>query len=150
MQGLSSRPATSQWYGISVGGRIKKSKLRYGRFGRILRFLWPSYRPNLGYMTIIGHSFHGDYSLAFGSIMVKLCREDQPTIFYRLVMRTPSYDAYFQILIFGPLGTFSWKMDVANTLLLKVQGFNPTQKVDLMDLISKFWFLFPEVIPLPP
>ena len=56
----------------------------------------------------------------------------------------PSYDAYFQILIFGPLGTFSWKMDVANTLLLKVQ------KVDLMDLISKFWFLFPEVIPLPP
>ena len=54
-------------------------------------------------MPIFGHTFFGHELAIFGPIRLKILKGTQETIIYRLVVRNPSYDFYFLVLIFGPL-----------------------------------------------
>ena len=62
----------------------------------------------MAHMPIFGLTFFGHNSAIFGSIGQKFVMGTQETTIYRLVIRNPSYDAYF--FIFGPLlaGNWAW------------------------------------------
>ena len=60
--------------------------------------------------TIFGQTFFGHNSAIFEPIGLKLFIGTQKTIIYRLVVRNPSYDVFFPVLIFGTLlaGKWAW------------------------------------------
>ena len=60
--------------------------------------IWLSYGPNKARMLIFGHTFFGHNSAILRSWGLKFLMGAQETIIYRLVVRNPSYYAYFWFL----------------------------------------------------
>ena len=62
--------------------------------------IWLSYCPNKARMSIFDISI---WAYVFWPIGLKVFNGSQENIIYRLVMRNPSYYAYFSFLVFWPL-----------------------------------------------
>ena len=73
-------------------------------------------------MPIIGHTFFGNNSLIFGPIGLKIFMGTQETIIYRLVMRHPSYDAYFSFSITEQLSVTRFCLDPIYRLTIIFQN----------------------------
>ena len=57
--------------------------------------IWPSYSQKMTRIPIFGNTFLGHNPAISGSIGMKFFMGTQETIIYRLLVRNPSYDAYF-------------------------------------------------------
>ena len=83
---------------------------------------------------IFGHTFFGHKSAIFRPIGLTTFLGTQETIFYRLVVRNPIYDAHFSFLNFW--ATFGGKMGVSTKRALIVLGLQTRPKS--WPTISKF------------
>ena len=99
--------------------------------------IWPSYGQKMAHMPIFWHTFFDHNSAIFGPIGLTFFMETKETIIHWLVVRNPSYDAYFSLLIFWV--TFGVKMGVVTTRAPSGRGSpNPAKKLaDRVDLLDK-------------